>query len=72
MPEPVAMAEDAGAEGVRRLPGLQAAVDRDPGKARYAVVTGMERVSLNKLVGICDVFKDPRRAYETVFLVPFK
>lgn len=69
-PEPVAMAEDEGVEGVSRLPGLQAAVDRAPGKTRYAVVSGMDRVSLKKLVGICDVFEDPRRAYETVFLVP--
>ncbi len=72
MPEPVAMAEDAGADGASRLPGLQAAVDRDPGNARHAVVSGLERVPLKKLVGICDVFEDPRRAFETVFLVPSK
>ncbi len=72
MPEPVAMTEEAGAEGVNQLPGLRAAVDRDPGKARHAVVSGMERVTLKKLVGICDLFADPRRAYETVFLVPSK
>ena len=67
------MTEEKRANRTIHLAGLEAAVGRatkeHKGARRVAGVTGMNRVSLAKLVAIADVFRDPKTQYEVLWLV---
>jgi len=71
--EPVAMTDESGADGTVLLPGLKAAVGRaggaHPNEKRIAVVDGIKHLSLAKLVGVTDVFRDPKAEFATLYVV---
>lgn len=71
--EPVAMTDKKGADGTVLLPGLKAAVGRaggaHPNEKRIAVVDGIKHLSLAKLVGVTDVFRDPKAEFATLYVV---
>jgi hypothetical protein len=71
--EPVAMTDEKDADGTIRLPGLRAAVGRaggeHPNEQRLAIIAGMKHLSLAKLVGVTDVFREPKAGFETLYVI---
>jgi hypothetical protein len=72
-PAPVAMTEERRADGTIHLPGLVSAVGRlttaHQGDKRVVVISGLQRVRLEKVVAIADVFSDPKTPYQVFWLV---
>jgi hypothetical protein len=72
-PGPVALTEEKRADGTIHLPGLVSAVGRNStahqGDKRVAVISGIQRVRLEKVVAIADVFSDPQTPYQVFWLV---
>ena len=71
-PAPVALTEEKRADGTIHLPGLVSAVGRNStahqGDKRVAVISGVQRVRLEKVVAIADVFSDPQTPYQVFWL----
>jgi hypothetical protein len=71
-PAPVALTEERRADGTIHLPGLVSAVGRNTtahqGDKRVAVISGIQRVRLEKVVAVADVFSDPQTPYQVFWL----